>query len=73
MRWSPNGSTLAILLKINQVVLWNPIKGTSVLETGIKGLELLEWSQDSELVTLQKVSNSLSDGRRFIKRKSDHN
>lgn len=50
MQWSCDGATLAVLLKSTELILWDPVKGTQRIETGVKGLEELEWSQDSEYV-----------------------
>ena len=52
IKWSFDGSTLAILLKSTDILFWNPIKGTESLETGFKGLDLLEWSLDDSHVII---------------------
>ena len=50
IEWSWNGSTLAILLKSAQILLWDPISKVKELETGIRSLDSIEWSLDNEYV-----------------------
>jgi hypothetical protein len=50
IEWSCNGSTLAILLKSAQILLWDPVVGSKTIDTEIKYLDLIKWSLDDENV-----------------------
>ncbi|KAJ3339278.1 WD repeat-containing protein 19, partial [Kappamyces sp. JEL0680] len=52
LEWSCHGSYLAVLLKSNDILLWEPVKGMTLVETGMKGLEFMVWSMEDELISL---------------------
>lgn len=55
-QWSWNGTSLAILLKSGELLLFNTSSfDISKVETGMKGLESISWSLDNEIVTIFDV------------------
>jgi hypothetical protein len=55
-QWSWNGTSLAILLKSGELLLFNTSSfDISKVETGMKGLESISWSLDNEIVTIFNV------------------
>ncbi|KAL5037819.1 hypothetical protein RTP6_005194 [Batrachochytrium dendrobatidis] len=70
IKWSPQGTCLAILQSKNMpLILWDAsgTKNVTMVDTGMKNLETMAWSHDGEMMAIASSKGSLF----LLDRKSD--